>query len=101
MRCSAAELRLVVTRDAANVPIWFTTSQPSPGDPAIVALRVEQRNRVNAAFGARVIDFWTPIAEPGGTGLMIPALVNAYDNAHPNAEGHRLLCEAAKAALAL
>jgi len=85
----------------ADVPIWFSTSQPSPSDPGIVALRIEQRNRVTATFAPRVVDFWTSIVDPGNTGMMIPSLVNHYDDAHPNAEGHRLLFEAAKANLAL
>jgi hypothetical protein len=93
-------LAIQAAANAAGVPVWITTSQPAFDNPAVRDLRILQRDRVLATFGNRAIDFWTPLADPL-TGTMSAALVNHYDDSHPNAEGHRLLSEAAKAAMGL
>jgi hypothetical protein len=79
---------------AAGVPIWITTSQTSYGDVASRDSRITQRDRVNAAFGSRALDFWTPLADANG--MMRADLVNHYDDVHPNDVGHRLLFEAVR-----
>jgi hypothetical protein len=88
------------TANAASIPVWITTSQPAYNDAAVRDSRILQRDRVLATFGGRAIDFWTPLADPA-TGTMAASLVNHYDDVHPNAEGHRLLFEAAKITLGL
>jgi lysophospholipase L1-like esterase len=78
------------------VRIWVTTIQPLNTTPQGVVIAETLRDRIRQEFGSRAIDFWTPLAGPDGQPL--PAYLNAYDNLHPNAEGHRLLFEQVVAA---
>src|SRR5262249_53785908 len=93
---SIANLAVVarLARDA-HVELWVTTSQPRSLPPEQVALILGYRDRVTREYGARALDFFTPLAGPDH--LPAPAL-NQGDGIHPNPEGHRLLFEQVRAA---
>ncbi len=94
-------LLIQAAANAAQVPVWFTTSQPAYADQASVNSRIQQRDRVQITFGDRAIDFWNPLVDPQGDGTMSANYVNHYDDNHPNAEGHRLLFESVKQRIGL
>lgn len=90
-------LQLIVdTAAAKGVPTWVATNQPNKNTLASIPAQLSYRGRVLSAFGERALDFWTPLADANG--VAIPALLNAYDNVHPSAEGHRVLFEQVVAA---
>jgi len=89
---------------AVGVPIWIATSQPATHtdvlvDATLIPSRLDQLAKVQSHFGFRSIDIWTPLAD--GNNEMPAIYENQYDNKHPNAEGHRVLYETIKAAMAL
>ena len=77
----------------AGIPFWVTTTQPSIAGQtaAVLAQKFSQRDSVLSKYGSHAIDFWTPLADPGGSGLGARNLIQLYDDTHPNAAGHRLL----------
>jgi lysophospholipase L1-like esterase len=86
---SLRNLRLVVDKAGeAGVSVWVTTTQPRVLDRRGTELLFALRDRVKQEFGARALDFWTPLASPDGA--PVPAY-NQGDGVHPNASGHRLL----------
>jgi hypothetical protein len=92
-----ANLALIVDEAAAvDVPVWVTTNQPNKNTAASIPAQLAYRDQVLATFGERALDFWTPLAADDG--LAIPAYLNAYDDVHPSAEGHRVLFEQVVAA---
>lgn len=94
-------LLIQAAANTAQVPVWFTTSQPAYADQASVNSRVQQRDKVQITFGDRAVDFWNPLVDPQGDGTMSVNYVNHFDDNHPNAEGHRLLFESVKKRLGL
>ncbi len=84
----------------AGIPLWMATTQPSINGqtPAVIAVKLDQRDRVLARFASQAIDFWTPLADTNGSGLAARSLIQLYDDNHPNAEGHRRLFEQVVAA---
>jgi len=88
---SMTNLKAVASKaQEARVLIWITTSQPRQLNAQGIALLLGLRDRIKQEFGARALDFFTPLAAPDGTPL---AVYNQGDGIHPNAEGHRLLFE--------
>jgi hypothetical protein len=92
-----ANLALIVDEAAAvDVPVWVATNQPNKNTVASIPAQLAYRDQVLATFGEHGLDFWTPLADDAG--LAIPAYLNAYDDVHPSAEGHRVLFEQVVAA---
>jgi lysophospholipase L1-like esterase len=87
----------VVAKAAAGAGalVWVCTSQPRDLDAEGLALLEGLRDRTQAEYAEHAIDFWTPLAAPGGAPL---PEYNVGDGIHPNAEGHRLLFEQVKLA---
>ena len=74
--------------DAANIPVWVTTSQPRNNiTTGQTQNLVQLRDWINTRFGDKAVDFWNGIANPDGT------IVSTYgfDNVHVNDAGHKLL----------
>lgn len=91
---------IAAAANSAGIPLWVATTQPSIGGQtsAVIAQKLDQRNRVLVRFGARALDFWAALADTGGSGLAARSLIQLYDDNHPNAEGHRRLFERVVAA---
>jgi lysophospholipase L1-like esterase len=90
---------------SAGVPVWVATSQPhGPGrdTEAEIDALVEQHADTLADFGARAIDFWTPLVDAGGrtadTTLMVDDTTHPDEWVHPNDDGHARLFEAVRLA---
>jgi hypothetical protein len=94
---------LEAIRDAAaeaGIPVWVTTSSPTNDvSPSFVAATRELNRLTLEAFPDHTIDFYAARAAPDGSPLAGTSLTDALP--HPNAEGHRLLFEAAVAARVL
>ncbi|MCB9663995.1 MAG: SGNH/GDSL hydrolase family protein [Alphaproteobacteria bacterium] len=87
---------LETLREAAGgVPIWMTTSQPRKLGAGGQAKLAGYRDGVLEAWGARALDFWTPLATADGQ--PDPAAIQ-FDGIHPNAEGHARLFAVIEAA---
>ncbi|MEZ4372184.1 MAG: SGNH/GDSL hydrolase family protein [Polyangiaceae bacterium] len=83
---------------AANVPLWISTSQPrnlQTTTPETIALSRSLSLAVKSDFGARALDFWTPLTNSDGTANTQYQLT---DGVHPNQQGHQLLFQVVQAA---
>ena len=86
---------------AAGVRTYFTTTQPretncyltSAGKQKLIAIN----DSLRAQFGGRVIDFFTPVADPADSS--INNYYDSGDHIHLNNAGHRQLFEAARKGL--
>jgi lysophospholipase L1-like esterase len=102
--CMANLQKINAVADAAGIPVWAATSQPRNDittTSAQFAAFVDQRDRTIQDFGARALDFWTPLAAPSGAlNASLSLLLNNHpsDNMHPNAQGHQLLYQQVLAA---
>ena len=73
--------------DAANVPVWVTTSQPRNNITlAQTQNLIQLRDWVQTRFGDKAVDFWSTIANPDGTIVSL----YGFDNVHVNNAGHNL-----------
>ncbi|MEI2747288.1 MAG: GDSL-type esterase/lipase family protein [Ferruginibacter sp.] len=73
--------------DAANVPVWVTTSQPRNNlTLAQTQNLIQLRDWVQTRFGDKAVDFWSTIANPDGTIVSL----YGFDNVHVNNAGHNL-----------
>lgn len=72
----------------AEIPIWFTTSQPRDLDAAGRTNLISLRDWILDALGPNVFDFWSVIANPDGT---INGDYAFGDGIHLNDLGHRKL----------
>jgi len=79
--------RILQEADAAGVPIWVTTSQPRNLDQAGRTLLQQMRSAILGRYSSHAIDFWSGIADGGGS--ILPQF-NA-DGTHLNNAGHRVL----------
>lgn len=82
-------LRITSLCDAANVPIWVTTTQPRDAlSPAERILQMDLRDWINVTYGNRSIDFWSTVSNADGT---INSVYSAGDGVHLNNYGHHVL----------
>jgi hypothetical protein len=89
---------IVDTAAAVNVPVWVTTVQPQATPTTTmqtIALSLSFKAVVMTDFGAKAIDFWTPLANADNTANSAYHLIN---DQHPNAAGHQLLFQVVDAA---
>jgi len=92
-----ANLQTIASAAAAEgVPVWASTNQPNKNTLASIPAQLAYRDLVLQTFGSRGLDFWTPLADENG--VAISTYLNAYDDVHPSAEGHRVLFEQVVAA---
>lgn len=86
--------RTLSLADAANVPVWVTTTQPrnNMSNDQINNL-IAMRNWINGRLGDKAVDFWSTVANPDGS-------INStygYDYVHVNNLGHELFYSRIKA----
>ena len=82
-------LRITALGDAANVPIWVTTTQPRNGlSPAERILQMDLRDWINLTYGDKAVDFWSTVSNADGT---INSVYSAGDGVHLNNYGHHVL----------
>ncbi len=80
--------RTMTLADAANIPVWVTTTQPRNSlSPQERIYLMEFRDWTYQRFGTKAIDFWTDVANPDGT---INTFYSFGDNVHVNNNGHSL-----------
>jgi lysophospholipase L1-like esterase len=80
------EAALALT-DAANIPVWVTTSQPRNNmTVAQIQNLTDLRDWIQTRFGDKAVDFWSLVSNPDGS----IATFYDFDNVHVNNEGHRL-----------
>jgi lysophospholipase L1-like esterase len=74
----------------ANVPIWFTTTQPRTANmnAAGQSNQMLLRDWITSTFAPRSVDFWTTLANADGT---ISSSYAAGDGVHVNNLGHQKL----------
>jgi lysophospholipase L1-like esterase len=85
MKNFAAIAQLVKEQKAE---LWITTAQPRNLSEDGRKKLMELRDKITAAYGDHVIDFWNELANPNGT---INSKYNLGDGIHVNNKGHRLL----------
>lgn len=83
--------RVARLAQADGVLVWVTTSQPrdfteSEKRQGLMAAR----DKIQARFTPKAIDFWTDIANPDGT---IHSIYNSGDGTHLNDAGHAVLAQ--------
>ncbi len=82
-------LRITALSDAANVPIWVTTTQPRDRlSPAERILQMDLRDWINLTYGNKSVDFWSTVSNNDGT---INSVYSAGDGVHLNNYGHHVL----------
>ncbi|UAY52416.1 GDSL-type esterase/lipase family protein [Ferruginibacter albus] len=77
--------RAIALADAANVPVWVTTSQPRNDISNSMRDSLKaQRDWVYTQFGDKALDFWSTVADADGK------IVTSYksDDIHVNNSGH-------------
>lgn len=80
--------RTMTLADAANIPVWVTTTQPRNSlTQTERTYLMEFRDWTYQRFGSKAIDFWTDVANSDGT---IVPYYSAGDNIHVNNNGHNL-----------
>ena len=77
-----------IIQAAGSIPVYITTPQPGDYSTSALDIQLEMRDSTLARFGESAIDFWTPIAEAGGT---IDSIYSAVDGLQLSNAGHRLL----------
>jgi hypothetical protein len=94
----------IAPAEAAGIPVWIASPNPtiSGSTPESVAAALALKAAEEAAFGAYVLDFWTPRYDPvTGAASRASTLTDGAPNpalggesgTHPSAEGDRLLFE--------
>lgn len=75
---------------AANVPVWISTTQPKNFSIGSVNIQkqMEVRDSIFARYGSHALDFWSVIADSNGQ--IVPAY-NSGDGTHLNNAGHWIL----------
>lgn len=83
--------RIARLLEAAQVPLWVTTTQPRNfTKPEQLAAQVEVRDFILRRFSPRTLDFWTPFASPSRRLL---ERYDAGDGTHLNDAAHERLLE--------
>jgi len=71
-----------------NIPVWVTTTQPRNFSSGQILKQIEMRDSTFVRFGEKAIDFWTTIADTGGS---IDPLYDSGDGIHLNDKAHAIL----------
>jgi len=79
--------RIIQEAQTAGVPIYITTSQPRNMDLASRTLLIQMKDLMLSRYGSRAIDFWSGLADAGGS--ILPAY--NFDGTHLNTAGHAIL----------
>lgn len=79
---------VLAVADAANVPVWISTTQPRNLSTTGRQNLMNMRDSTFARFGDKAIDFWTDLAMPDGT---INPIYDSGDGVHLNDAGHGIL----------
>jgi lysophospholipase L1-like esterase len=79
---------VLAVADAANVPVWISTTQPRNLSASGRQNLMDMRDSTFTHFGDKSIDFWTDLAMPNGT---INPIYDSGDGVHLNDAGHGIL----------
>ena len=71
-----------------NIPVWVTTTQPRNFSSGQILKQIEMRDSTFVRFGEKAVDFWTTIADTGGS---IDPLYDSGDGIHLNDKAHAIL----------
>jgi len=79
---------MLVRSNAANIPVWISTTQPRNLSLDKIQIQMDMRDSTYSHFGNYAVDFWTDIANEDGT---INFAYNSGDGVHLNNAGHKIL----------
>ncbi len=79
---------VLAVSNAANIPVWISTTQPRNLSASGRQNLMEMRDSTFARFGDKALDFWTDLAMPDGT---INPIYDSGDGVHLNDAGHGIL----------
>ncbi len=89
--------RIIQEAQTAGVPIYITTSQPRNMDLASRTLLIQMKDLILSRYGSRAIDFWSGLADAGGS--ILPAY--NFDGTHLNTAGHAILFDRVRSTVPL